>query len=125
MRAFRPKANPHNGPEAKIQQAIIDRLKAHDWYVKVIVGNAFQFGLPDLFAAHAHWGMRWIEVKNPLQFSFTPAQIQEFPKLNAAGVGVWILFSDEKDELDKLFKPANWFEIYFRWSNSAMARPIL
>jgi len=119
MQPFKPKATVRNGPEAQIQQAIIDKLKQHDWYVKVMIGNMYQFGIPDLFAAHIKYGQRWIEVKNPTKFSFTQAQIIEFPKLHAAGVGIWILFSAEDNELLKLFKPANWGEIFFRWSANA------
>lgn len=80
----------------------------------------WQFGLPDLFAAHTKYGQRWIEVKNPLAFSFTPAQIIEFPKLHAAGVGIWILFDSTVEELTKLTKPANWFQIYHNWSVGAL-----
>lgn len=120
MSPFRPKKTVGTGPEAIIQNKIVLKLKSHDWYVKVMIGNMYQFGVPDLFAAHRKYGMRHIEVKNPEKFSFTPAQIVEFPLLSANGVGIWILFSDEDAELEKLFKPANWFEIYFRWSNGAM-----
>lgn len=119
MRSFKPTLKGDAGPEAKIQNGIIRELKAHDWYVKVMIGNAYQFGVPDLYAAHRNFGQRWIEVKNPLSFSFTPAQITEFPRLHAAGVGIWILFSADLTELDKLFKPANWFEVYYRWAHNA------
>lgn len=81
----------------------------------MIVGNALQHGLPDVFAAHPRFGQKWIEVKNPVAFSFTERQQQNFPKMAAAGVGIWILFSDSDDELKKLLKPANWFEVYFQW----------
>lgn len=115
MDPFKVRKYGKDGPEAKIQQSIIDRLKSADWYVKVMIGNAFQFGIPDLFVAHPHFGQRFIEVKNPLRFSFTPAQLVEFPKLKAAGVGIWILFSAEDDEIMKLMKPANWVEVYLQW----------
>jgi hypothetical protein len=114
MRSFSPKAANGRGPESIIQDRIILKLKSHDWYCKVIHGNAFQFGLPDLFAAHINYGQRWIEVKNPLSWSFTESQIKEFPKLAAHGVGIWILFSDDASEMNKLFEPANWFKIYYK-----------
>ncbi len=117
MLRFVPKATVKNGPEAKIQQDIIDELRKLEWYTKVMIGNMWQFGVPDLFAAHCRHGQRWIEVKNPAQFSFTPAQLVEFPKLHAAGVGIWILFSHK--EIDKLFKPANWLTVYLNWVNNA------
>jgi hypothetical protein len=82
----------------------------------VIVGNAVQFGLPDIFAAHARFGPKWIEVKNPNRdYSFTAAQQITFPQLHAAGVGVWVLFGYDNKELEKLTQPANWFEPYFAW----------
>ena len=78
-----------------------------------MIGNQWQFGVPDVFAAHLKFGPRWIEVKNPANFSFTPAQLVEFPKLHAAGVGIWILF--DRKEIPKLFKPANWMEVHLAW----------
>lgn len=115
LRLKRSASNP--GPEAKIQDAIIRELRAQEWYVKVMHGNAFQFGVPDLFAAHLNKGQRFIEVKNPGAYSFTPAQSIEFPKLHAAGVGIWVLFGVQ--DIPKLYGPANWQEIYLRWSYGA------
>lgn len=77
----------------------------------------WQSGFPDLFAAHMNHGIRLIEVKNPGAFSFTPAQQIDFPKFKAAGVGIWILMSDSDEELMKLHKPANWWEVWFRYVN--------
>jgi hypothetical protein len=110
MEPFKPKQNAHNGPEAKIQAKLLDYLKARDWYVKSTHGNQFQFGFPDIYASHFKFGIRWIEVKNPEAFSFTGAQIREFPKMSAAGTGIWILCADTEEEYLKLFKPANWME---------------
>lgn len=78
----------------------------------------FQHGVPDLFAAHRRFGQKWIEVKNPLSFSFTDRQQQNFPLMDSAGVGIWVLFSDTDEELAKLTKPANWLEIYLKWVNN-------
>ncbi len=110
-------ARSTKGPEAIIQTAIIRELKAQDWYVKVMVGNIYQYGVPDLYVAHRSRGQRWIEVKNPKSYSFTPAQAIEFPLLSNYGVGIWILFS--VDDIHKLSKPANWQEYFLRWQSGA------
>ena len=59
-------------------------------------------------SAHARYGQRWIEVKCPVHYRFTPAQLEWFPKFAAANVGIWILTSAEPHELNKLMGPANW-----------------
>lgn len=120
MNPFSAKKTVRNGPEQIIQDAIITKLRKHDWFTQVIIGNAIQHGLPDLFVSHARLGMKWIEVKNPKAFSFTERQQQKFPLMHAAGVGIWVLFSDHEDELFKITKPPNWFEIMFRWQHGAM-----
>ena len=118
MHPFKPKKHGDAGPEAIIQEAIIAKLKRHDWFVKVMVGNIFQHGIPDLYVAHRKYGQRWIEVKNPKAFSFTDRQQENFPLMDAAAVGIWILFSAEDTELMKLFKPCNWQEVYLNWVNN-------
>lgn len=97
-----------DNPEERIQKQIIKHLKERDWWVKSTHGNQFQYGFPDLFASHAKYGMRWIEVKNGLSWSFTPAQLREFPLMSAHGSPIWILC--DPNEYDKLFKPENWYE---------------
>lgn len=82
-----------------------------------MIGNALQFGLPDLFTAHPRYGQKWIEVKNWDKFSFTERQIQKFPVLHAAGVGIWVLFRATDEELQKLFEPANGMTIMINWCN--------
>jgi len=99
-----------NRPEAKIQLDLIEFLEKRGWYCKVIHGNAFQNGLPDLFTCHPKWKQRWIEVKNPKQYSFTQAQKENFPKMDRFGVGIWILVAATEDEYNKLWKPPNWHE---------------
>ena len=42
---------PHEGPERKIQRALIAFLNARGWLVERMIGNAFQMGIPDLFVA--------------------------------------------------------------------------
>lgn len=108
MEPFIPKKTKRGGPEAKIQEEICDMLTLKGWFVKNTHGNLFQFGLPDVFACHTRYGHRWIEVKNPVKFSFTSAQIETFPKLCANGSGVWILVAATEAEYNKIFKPYNW-----------------
>ncbi len=108
------KFSPRKGPEAKIQAAIVRRLTLEGWYVMVTHGNMFQSGFPDLYATHSRYGPRWIEVKNPLSFKFTPAQMECFPKLSANGTRIWILVSDSDEEYAKLFQEANWYMYLLR-----------
>jgi len=93
-----------DNPEHRIQKAIIAYLKARDWDVMVTHGNMYQQGFPDLYAIHYIHGTKWIEVKNPLKFSFTPAQRRFFPLITGAGTGIWILTGATDEEYDKLFK---------------------
>ncbi len=108
MLPFNPKHNKQDGPEGKIQDAFMIRLRGKEWVVKSTHGNILQYGFPDLYAAHRCYGPRWIEIKNPLNYSFTKAQLDFFPQLMAAGVGVWVVVADTEEEYRKLFKPANW-----------------
>lgn len=103
------KPRSKKGPEAIIQQALVNKLRMLGWLVKETHGNIYQSGFPDLFAASKRYGTRWIEVKNPKAYSFTPAQMETFPMFSAHGVGIWILISDHDQEINKLFGPANWY----------------
>lgn len=71
-------------------------------------GNMYQSGFPDLFACHKLYGARWIEVKNPKSYKFTPAQLRYFPQICANGSGVWVLVAGTLEEYKKLFKRPNW-----------------
>jgi len=95
-------------PEEKIQDAIRDKLHLLGWFTIKLHGNQFQSGMPDLYATHSRYGCRLIEVKNPTGYHFTAAQLEVFPKLVAHGSPVWVLISDQDDEIKKLFGPANW-----------------
>ena len=109
------KLNPRRGPEAVIQDAIIRKLKALDWYVKSTHGNMYQSGFPDLYICHRMYGSKWVEVKNKEKYVFTPAQLENFPLMSAHGAGIWILTSDSDEEINKLYKLPNWvyyLEIY-------------
>ena len=108
MRQFKLKGSKKDGPELQIRTAIINKLTLLGWYCIITHGNAFQSGLPDIYACHRMYGTRWIEVKNPKGYAFTEAQNRVFPEFTAKGVGIWILVSDSDSEMDKLFKPANW-----------------
>jgi len=68
----------------------------------------YQSGFPDLFCAHVTWGIRWVEVKRPVGYRFTAAQLHWFPLFMSAGVGVWVLTSERDSEILKLKGPANW-----------------
>ena len=95
-------------PERKIQDAIIRFLEAREWFVAETHGNMYSNGWPDLYAVHKVHGPRWIEVKNPLAYSFTPAQIERFPKFTKNGAGVWIMVAASEAEYAKLFQGCNW-----------------
>lgn len=100
------KLQKRNRPEAKIQEAIENKLKVHNWFVKSTHGNIYQQGFPDLYCAHQMYGQRWAEVKNPAHYSFTPAQRRDFLLMAAAGVGIWLLTSADQVP-DIFFKPPN------------------
>lgn len=97
------------GPEKIIQDAIIKFLRERGWFVQPFIGNFYQFGVPDLYIAKRRYGTRWVEVKNPASYKFTPAQMETFPRFSAEGVGVWILTAATEAEYQKLFKPPNWW----------------
>ena len=99
-----------DNPEERIRDEILKLLKLKDWLTKITHGNIFSMGFPDIYAAHRRYGQRWIEVKNPRAYSFTPAQVEFFPLLYAHGVGVWILTAGTEEEYKKLFDPCNFFQ---------------
>ncbi len=103
-------------PEKKIERAIMTMLKDRDWFVMKMHGNAFQKGVPDLYACHYRYGARWIEVKLPhmIGSQFTTHQLEVFPRMEAAGAKVWILTGANEHEYDKLKGPSNFHEILLR-----------
>lgn len=103
------KVTKRRRPEAIIQRSIIQMLRGKGWHVEVMHGNSAQFGIPDLYATHVDYKSRWIEVKNPLSYSFTPAQLRKFPLFVANGSPVWILVAATEDEYKKLFRDCNWW----------------
>ena len=96
-----------SGPEAKIQEDIIRFLKDRGWFVKVMHGRVFQSGFPDLYCIKRRYGQRLIEVKNPKQFKFTPAQWEDFPRIVAEGGQIWVLVAATEKEYQKLFQKPN------------------
>lgn len=102
--------------EAQIEDNIIKKLRYLGWFVKKLHGNMFQSGMPDLFCAHIRYGIRLIEVKQPdeTKSSFTAAQIETFPLLEAHGVGLWIMVNDTDHEYAKLFHAPNWRQYYMK-----------
>lgn len=93
--------------EFKIQEEIESKLRSLKWFVKSTHGNIYQYGFPDMYLAHVKYGTRWLEIKNPAGYHFTPAQIITFREMAGAGVGIWIATS-VLEVPDLLFKPPNW-----------------
>lgn len=110
----KPRIRGGRGPEEIIQTALIKFLEDRGWFVKSTHGNVFQFGFPDLYATHKLYGPRWIEVKNPLAFAFTPAQLVDFPKFTENGTKIWILVAATNEEYQKLFKEPNWYYYFLK-----------
>jgi hypothetical protein len=110
-----PKSFARGKPEEAIRTQLKAYLEVRGWFVIITHGNAYQSGLPDLYATHKKFGGRWIEVKLPgmVGSKFTNAQLEVFPKLCLNGSPVWVLTGATKDEYDKLFtmKQGN-FEVY-------------
>lgn len=105
----KPIYNRKKGPEAKIQDDIIKFLRERGWFVKILHGNMYSHGLPDLYIARRRYGSRWVEIKNPESFKFTPAQWEDFPRMLAEGVGIWVMIAATEEEYQKLFdKPNLW-----------------
>lgn len=94
------------GPEREIQEEIKSALTSQDWHVMETIGSIYQYGFPDLYACHKKYGQRWIEVKNPRGYIFTPGQLRTFPELEAKGVAVHVLTSSQ--DISLLFGPSNW-----------------
>lgn len=103
-----PKLRKKKGPEAVIQDALIDFLRVKGWHVMSTHGNIYQRGFPDLYCVHYRHKQRWIEVKNPSKYEFTPAQLDNFPIISRV-VGIWILTAATEEEYSKLFQPQNWY----------------
>lgn len=110
------KLSGRQGPEAKVQKAILEMLRQRQWHCIVTHGSLYMSGVPDIFCCHKSYGQRWVEVKLPEMKGsrFTAAQLREFPKLCANGSGVWILTAATDSEYYKLFKESNFSYYYLR-----------
>ena len=107
--------NQHNprsrkGPEKKIQEEIEEFLTKKGWLVVRTHGSMYQSGFPDDYITHKYYGPKWVEIKNPKSYCFTPAQLKMFPKFCANGAGVWVLVAPTETEYLKIFGPANWWK---------------
>ena len=110
-----------HGPEHFIQKDVIDYLKARGWVVENMHGNAFQRGIPDLYVHHPDWGARWIDCKQPKNYTFTKAQRIKWPFWDSQKIGIWILTAANQAQYDKLFGLPNWQDY---WKDSwAMPSP--
>ena len=103
----KPIRNHAKGPEAKIQEAVINYLRQRQWVVMPTTGNMYQRGFPDLYICQRRYGPRWVEIKNPKKYKFTPAQWEFFPLVIASGVGIWIMTAATDEEYAKLFEKSN------------------
>lgn len=110
MEPFKPRSR--TGPEAKLQAEIVDMLRTRLWHVNITHGNIYQSGLPDLYATHAKYGGRWIEVKLPKGSTLTPAQRENFPKMIANGTQIWFMVACNEFNYELLFKPCNFWHVF-------------
>jgi hypothetical protein len=101
-----------HGPEYLIQKNFINYLKIRGWEVERMIGNMLQKGIPDIYCMHRKHGQRWVDLKNPIDYEFTNAQILKWPKWEAAGTGIWIITGWKDVDYDKLFQPPNWREYW-------------
>jgi|TARA_R110000824_G_scaffold44833_4_gene130189 Holliday junction resolvase len=101
MRKVKFSPNKRNRPEAKIEREIKKYLEARGWYVRHIEVP----GMPDIFATHKQFGMRWIEVKLPQMkgSKFTKRQKEEFPKLILHGAQIYIITEASASQYKMLF----------------------
>lgn len=97
-----------HGREWHIQEDLKTFLRARQWHVERMIGNAFQMGIPDLYVFHRKYGERWIDVKVPGKYTFTREQKIKWPVWDSFNRGIWILTAATQTEYDKLFGPPNW-----------------
>lgn len=77
--------------ENKVQERIFKELRLRGWHVENFHGNLHQSGIPDGRAWHPEHGSRWIEVKRPDAWEFTPDQLIVFPRMIEARDWIWFL----------------------------------
>lgn len=99
--------------ESTIQRRVKAELIAAGWHVEVLSCNAYQKGIPDLYAFKIHRGKeihRWIDVKRPKGGTLTKHQVQKWSAWEKIGLGVWILTGQEPDYDLVLCRRPNWRE---------------
>lgn len=102
-----PKIRSKRGPEYLIQQRIIKYLQERGWFVKIITASMYLSGMPDLFACHRIFGIKFIEVKYEKRWKFTVQQKETFPQLLGHGCPIYILYEADAANYKKLFKECN------------------
>lgn len=101
-------------PEDALQERIVRFLTLRGWHVEETHGNAYQKGLPDLFAWNAKLGLfRWIDVKIESNYRYTKHQCIKWTEWESKDLGVWIMVGDTEQEYSKLFEPPN-FRLYWK-----------
>lgn len=96
--------------ESAIQRRVRDALRKDGWLVEVLSCNAFQKGVPDLYAFKVIDGEevhRWIDVKKPKGSTLTKDQVQKWDSWSKLDLGVWIL-TGEGGYNKILLGPPNW-----------------
>jgi hypothetical protein len=98
--------------ESAIQRDVKKDLESRGWHVEVFTCNAYQKGIPDLYA-YSDTGddegcHRWIDIKRPKGGTLTKCQCQKWPIWEGIGLGVWILTGPGQEEI--LFGPPNFRE---------------
>ncbi len=109
--AFEPLKLKTDGEEAIIQNAIIAELERLGWMVEVMHASALLKGIPDLFCAHWNYGHRWVEVKKPVGYKFTRAQLEKFPVFISHRSPIWIATSAVGIQ-QLLMEPSNYWHFH-------------
>ena len=108
-----PKKYSRGRPEEKIRDAIRDRLSGHGWGTTIMHGNAFQYGIPDLYVMHPKYGTRWIDAKVEGRYNFTKAQKNTWPSWHFVfKVGIWIMTAGTEEQYQWLFQVPNWLNYW-------------
>lgn len=97
--------------ESAIQRDVKRTLQRLGWLVEPFTCNAYQVGIPDLYAfkrvddEEIH---RWIDVKRPKGSTLTKHQARKWAVWEGIELGVWVLTGAEADPESVLFGPPNW-----------------
>ena len=100
-------------PEDKVRDAIRDLLDGLGWRSHIMHGNAYQYGIPDLYVIHREYGTRWIDAKVEGRYNFTKHQKNLWPIWHFQyKVGIWILTAGTMEQYDLLFQAPNWLDYW-------------